>query len=137
LSRASIGQIALLVRNYDDAIAFYTGALGFKLLEDRPLPEEGSKRWVRVQPAGGGTELLLAQATGSQLDFVGQQGGGRVWLFLRTDDFWRDYRAFQAAGVTFPDGEPREEPYGTVTVFEDLYGNLWDLIEPRDGADGP
>lgn len=135
MSRASINQVALLVRDYDEAIAFYTGALGFELLEDTPLPEEGSKRWVLVQPAGGGTALLLAQASESQLDFVGQQGGGRVWLFLHTDDFWRDYRAYQAAGVTFERGEPRQEPYGTVAVFKDLYGNLWDLIEPRQRDD--
>lgn len=131
MSDARIDQVTVLVRDYDEAIAFFTGALGFELLEDTPLPKEGSKRWVLVRPAAGGTALLLAEAVGPQLAFVGQQGGGRVWLFLRTDDFWRDYRAFQAAGVTFERGEPREEPYGTVAVFRDLCGNLWDLIEPR------
>jgi lactoylglutathione lyase len=117
------------VREYDEAVAFFTGQLGFTLLEDTPLG--AGKRWVRVGPPGGGTALLLARAaTPEQLARVGDQAGGRVFLFLTTDDFWRDYRALRARGVRFVE-EPRTEDYGTVAVFLDLYGNRWDLIGPR------
>jgi catechol 2,3-dioxygenase-like lactoylglutathione lyase family enzyme len=123
----SIGHVALLVRDYDEAIAFFTTALGFALLEDTPLGE--GKRWVRVAPSGGGTSLLLAKAaTPEQTATVGRQGGGRVFLFLETDDFWRDDEAMRSRGVKFNE-TPRTEPYGTVAVFEDLYGNKWDLIQ--------
>lgn len=123
-------QITLVVRDYDEAIAFYTGKLGFRLLEDTDLG--GGKRWVRVTPPGSPCALLLARAANPRQEAaVGNQTGGRVFLFLHTDDFWRDYRAMQAAGVTFVE-QPREEAYGTVVVFEDLYGNKWDLIQPKD-----
>jgi len=123
-------QIALVVRDYDEAIAYYTQKLGFHLLEDTDLG--GGKRWVRVTPPGSSCALLLARAANPrQAAAVGNQTGGRVFLFLHTDDFWRDYRAMQAAGVTFVE-QPREEVYGTVVVFEDLYGNKWDLIQPKD-----
>lgn len=126
----NISQLCLLVRDYDEAIAFYTRKLGFQLLEDTPLSEE--KRWVRVGPIGGGFNLLLAKAaTDEQLQQVGNQSGGRVFLFLETDSFTKNYQAMKSRGVTFLE-EPREEPYGTVAVFVDLYGNKWDLIEPRD-----
>ena len=123
-----IGAIALLVRDYDEAIAYYTRVLGFDLIEDTPLP--GGKRWVRVAPPGGrGTALLLARAAGeAQSARVGDQTGGRVFLFLHTDDFWRDFAALGARGVQFTE-EPRREAYGTVAVFVDLYGNRWDLLE--------
>lgn len=125
----AIVHVALLVRDYDEAIAWFTGKLGFQLLEDSPRPEPG-KRWVLVAPAGtGGTGLLLARAAGAEQErCIGQQGGGRVFLFLRTDDFWRDYRALQARGIRFV-REPSTESYGTVAVFEDLYGNRWDLLQ--------
>jgi catechol 2,3-dioxygenase-like lactoylglutathione lyase family enzyme len=125
-----LGAITLLVRDYDEAIAFFTGKLGFTLVEDTPLG--GDKRWVKVTPGGGaGTGLLLAQAaTPEQLAAVGRQGGGRVFLFLETDNFARDYRAMRAAGVEFIE-QPRHEPYGSVVVFRDLYGNKWDLVESR------
>ena len=123
-----ITQVALVVRDYDEAIRFFTEALGFALVEDTPQP---GKRWVRVAPPGGGTELLLARAaTPAQQDAVGNQTGGRVFLFLRTDDFARDYARMKAHGVRFTE-EPRHEEYGTVVVFLDLYGNKWDLIGPR------
>lgn len=124
-----IGYVAVVVREYDEAIAFYTGALGFDLIEDTPLGE--GKRWVLVAPPGSaiGTRLLLARAaTPEQAERIGNQTGGRVFLFLHTDDFWRDYRALQSRGVHFLE-EPRQEGYGTVVVFEDLYGNRWDLLE--------
>jgi catechol 2,3-dioxygenase-like lactoylglutathione lyase family enzyme len=126
----TLGHIALLVRNYDEAIAFYTKSLGFRLAEDTDLG--GGKRWVLVAPADSqGTTLLLAQAaTPEQASRIGNQTGGRVFLFLHTDDFWRDYRAIIGQGVKFV-REPRDEPYGTVAVFEDLYGNLWDLIQRK------
>ena len=126
----TIGHIALLVRNYDEAIAFYTGTLGFDLLEDSDLG--GGKRWVLVAPPGSaGTSLLLARAVASeQSSRVGKQTGGRVFLFLHTDDFWRDYHEMTSRGVRFAE-EPREEAYGTVAVFLDLYGNRWDLVQPR------
>jgi catechol 2,3-dioxygenase-like lactoylglutathione lyase family enzyme len=125
----SIVHVALVVRDYDNAIAFYTGKLGFTLVEDTCQPEQ-DKRWVVVAPPGSrGTSLLLAKAsTPEQERSMGNQTGGRVFLFLSTDDFWRDHARFVAKGVRFV-REPREEPYGTVAVFADLYGNLWDLIQ--------
>lgn len=126
--RQAIIHIALIVRDYDEAIAFYTQKLGFTLVEDTPQPAQ-AKRWVVVAPPGGGATLLLARAaTPEQEAFIGNQAGGRVFLFLGTDDFWRDYRAMLAAGVTFVRA-PKVEEYGTVAVFADLYGNRWDLIE--------
>jgi catechol 2,3-dioxygenase-like lactoylglutathione lyase family enzyme len=124
-----IATVAVVVRDYDEAIAWYTSALGFELLEDTRL-EEG-KRWVIVAPKGGrGVRLLLARAaTSDQVGRVGDQTGGRVFLFLETDDFARDRERMIARGVAFREA-PRREPYGTVAVFADLYGNLWDLIEP-------
>src|SRR5262245_56641883 len=116
---------SLLVRDYDEAIAYYTRALGFELLEDSP--REVGKRWVRVAPRGGGCALLLARAANpEQIAGIGRQGAGRVWLFLHTDDFDRDYAHMQAQGVRFVE-TPRNEAYGRVVVFEDLYGNRWDL----------
>jgi catechol 2,3-dioxygenase-like lactoylglutathione lyase family enzyme len=128
----TIAHVALVVRDYDEAIAFYTEKLGFTLVEDVYQPEQ-DKRWVTVAPAGAsgsaGTTLLLARAsTPEQARFVGDQAGGRVFLFLGTDDFWRDYHRMIAAGVRFV-RPPSVTPYGTVAVFEDLYGNRWDLIE--------
>ena len=124
---AHIGFITLLVHDYDSAIAWFTGKLGFTLVSDTPLTPE--KRWVLVAPHGGGTQLLLAKAaTPEQSARVGDQTGGRVFLFLHTDDFRRDYAAFTARGVTFLE-EPRHESYGTVAVFKDLCGNKWDLVE--------
>lgn len=124
-----IAHIALVVSNYDDAIKFYTEKLNFILVEDTQLSE--TKRWVMVKPAGEGQCcLLLAQAaTEEQKSRVGNQTGGRVFLFLYTDDFWRDYNDLLAKDIHFV-RPPATEPYGTVAVFEDLYGNLWDLIEP-------
>jgi catechol 2,3-dioxygenase-like lactoylglutathione lyase family enzyme len=126
----SLAAIALVVRDYDEAIAYFTQSLGFNLVEDRDMG--GGKRWVVVGPANSdGTRLLLAKAaTPEQTSRIGNQTGGRVFLFLHTDDFWRDYRAYQSRGVKFVEA-PREEAYGTVVVFEDLYGNKWDLIQPR------
>ncbi len=123
-----IGYIALVVRDYDEAIAFYTTKLKFHLIEDRDLGN--GKRWVRVRPPGStGTDLLLARAVNpEQASRIGNQTGGRVFLFLHTDDFWRDYREFTARGVKFC-RQPSEESYGTVAVFEDLYGNKWDLLQ--------
>ena len=123
-----LGAVSLLVRDYDEAIAFYVDKLGFDLSGDTDMGD--GKRWVRVTPKGGETSLILARATtGSQLTAVGAQAGDRVWLFLETDDFARDHAAFTAAGVVFRE-TPRHEPYGVVAVFEDLYGNGWDLIQP-------
>ena len=125
---AHIAAFSLLVRDYDEAIDFYVGKLGFDLSED--ADRGGGKRWVRVTPRGGQTSLLLARAvTDAQQAAVGDQSGGRVWLFLETEDFDRDHAAFLAAGVHFRE-TPRREDYGVVAVFEDLYGNAWDLIEP-------
>ena len=123
-----ISQVAVLVRDYDDAIAFYTGRLGFAVIEDTALG--GGKRWVRVAPLNApGSQLLLAKAASPEQErWVGNQAGGRVFLFLETDDFWRDYRGMKARGVGFTE-EPRKEDYGTVAVFTDLYGNKWDLVE--------
>ncbi|TYT26710.1 VOC family protein [Luteimonas viscosa] len=125
----SIAHVALLVRDYDEAIGFYVGTLGFRLVEDSPQPEPG-KRWVVVAPPGdGGTSLLLARAVGAeQLACVGRQACGRVFLFLQTDDFQRDYARYRAAGVEFVRA-PAEQPYGTVAVFRDPYGNQWDLLQ--------
>ena len=125
-----IGHLALLVNDYDEAIAYYTEQLGFELREDTPLSD--GKRWVLVAPPGAQeTSLLLARAaTDEQLAHCGNQTGGRVFLFLHTDDFWRDYHVMISKGVTFLE-EPRREAYGTVAVFEDLYGNKWDLLERR------
>jgi len=125
-----LAHVALLVADYEEALAFYTQKLGFRLVADTPLG--GGKRWVLVAPPGevGGSALLLARAEGAeQLSRVGNQTGGRVFLFLTTDDFWRDYHALRARGVVFKE-IPREETYATVAVFEDLYGNLWDLLQP-------
>lgn len=123
----TIAGVALLVRDYDAAIAFFTGSLGFELVEDTDLG--GGKRWVVVGPGGGGANLLLARAaTPEQESRIGNQTGGRVFMFLHTDDFQRDYDAMRACGVRFTE-EPRREPWGRVVVFLDLYGNKWDLIE--------
>jgi catechol 2,3-dioxygenase-like lactoylglutathione lyase family enzyme len=126
-----IGLTALVVRDYDEALQFFVGILGFELIEDTYVPEQ-NKRWVVVAPPGSKeSRLLLARAVGeAQLSRVGNQTGGRVFLFLCTDDFWRDYHALTAKGVHFV-REPRNEPYGTVAVFTDLYGNLWDLVQHR------
>jgi catechol 2,3-dioxygenase-like lactoylglutathione lyase family enzyme len=128
----TIGHVSLVVREYDEAISFFTQVLGFALVEDSTaIDREGnSKRWVLVRPSGsGGTDLLLARAsTPEEESRIGNQTGGRVFLFLHTDDFWRNYREMTARGVKFV-RPPREEPYGTVAVFEDLYGNQWDLLQ--------
>jgi len=132
----SLAHVALVVRDYDEALAFYVGKLGFTLVEDSYQPAQ-DKRWVVVAPPGSGpgaTTLLLARAaTPEQAAFIGNQAGGRVFLFLATDDFARDHAAMMAQGITFV-REPKVEPYGTVAVFEDLYGNLWDLIQVADGG---
>jgi catechol 2,3-dioxygenase-like lactoylglutathione lyase family enzyme len=127
--RQSIVHVALVVRDYDEAIAFYTKTLDFRLVEDTYQPEQ-DKRWVVVAPPGSvGTSLLLARASKPEQEpFVGNQTGGRVFLFLDSDDFWRDYQKLVSRGVTFV-REPRTESYGTVAVFKDLYGNLWDLLQ--------
>jgi catechol 2,3-dioxygenase-like lactoylglutathione lyase family enzyme len=126
----NIAHVAIVVRDYDEAIAYYTSALGFHLVEDTPLG--GGKRWVLVRPPGStGTCLLLARAASpAQESRIGNQTGGRVFLFLHTDDFWRDYNAMKARGVEFIQ-EPREEAYGRVVVFVDLLGNKWDLVERK------
>ena len=127
--KQSIAHIALVVRDYDEALDFYVGKLGFELIEDTYQPEQ-DKRWVIVRPPGSSeTSLLLARASKPEQEpFIGHQAGGRVFLFLQTDDFWRDYERFRALDVKFT-REPKEQDYGTVAVFEDLYGNLWDLVE--------
>ena len=127
--KQSLLHVALVVRDYDEAITFYCQRLHFTLIEDTYQPAQ-DKRWVVVAPPGSdGTSILLARAsTPEQRAFIGDQAGGRVFLFLRTDDFWRDYTEMQSAGIKFV-RQPKSEPYGTVAVFEDLYGNLWDLIE--------
>jgi uncharacterized glyoxalase superfamily protein PhnB len=119
----------LLVKDYDEAIAFYTQKLDFELIEDTYQPEQ-DKRWVVVSPPGSnGATLLLAKASRSeQENFIGNQSGGRVFLFLNTDDFWRDYNTMKSRGIKFV-REPKKQEYGMVSVFEDLYGNLWDLLE--------
>ena len=128
--KQSIGQVALVVRDYDEAINFYVGMLGFTLVEDTFISEQ-DKRWVIVAPPGSNeSRLLLARAVGEeQSSRIGNQTGGRVFLFLNTDDFWRDYEAYKAKGIIFIRG-PKEESHGTVAVFEDLYGNRWDLLQP-------
>ena len=127
--RQSIVHVALVVRDYDEAIEFYTKKLNFRLVEDTYQPEQ-DKRWVVVAPPGSeGASLLLARAsTPEQQGFVGNQTGGRVFLFLNSDDFWRDHARMTALGIEFV-REPKTESYGTVAVFKDLYGNLWDLLE--------
>jgi catechol 2,3-dioxygenase-like lactoylglutathione lyase family enzyme len=129
--RQSIALVSLVVRDYDEALAFFVGKLGFMLIEDTYVPEQ-DKRWVVVAPPGGGeTRLLLARASNEeQRARIGAQTGGRVFLFLYTDNLERDVARYKEAGITFV-REPREQPYGTVAVFEDLYGNLWDLLQPR------
>ena len=124
----TIGHVTLLVRNYAEAVAFFTHALAFRVIEDIVL-EEGN-RWILIGPPNSaGTSLLLAQpSTPEQASRIGNQTGGRVFLFLQTDDFWRDHDEMKARGVKFHEA-PREEEYGTVAVFEDLYGNKWDLLE--------
>jgi catechol 2,3-dioxygenase-like lactoylglutathione lyase family enzyme len=135
----TLGLITLVVRDYDEALDFYLNTLGFELLEDKPVPEQ-NKRWVVMAPkgtsaAGGGTGILLGRAVGDeQTSRIGNQSGGRVFLFLYTDDFWRDFKAYTAKGVRFV-RPPVEQPYGTVAVFADLYGNLWDLVQMRPAAD--
>ncbi|MSU48386.1 MAG: VOC family protein [Opitutus sp.] len=133
--KQSIGAISLLVRDYDEAIAYYTTTLGFRLVEDTPL--SATKRWVLVAPPGADEcRLLLAQAVKpEEIAAIGDQAGGRVFLFLHTDDFWRDHRAFSARGVQFAE-PPREETYGTVAVFTDLYGNRWDLLQLKNPPRG-
>jgi catechol 2,3-dioxygenase-like lactoylglutathione lyase family enzyme len=125
----TLAQVTLVVREYDEAIAFFTEKLGFHLVEDRALSD--AKRWVVIAPDGSGRlRLLLARAsTPQEIRTIGSQTGGRVFLFLHTDNFWSDYRAMQSRGVKFLEA-PREESYGTVAVFEDLYGNKWDLLMP-------
>lgn len=130
--KQSLGLTALVVRDYDEAIAFYTETLGFELIEDTYQPEQ-DKRWVVVAPPGAReSRILLARAVNDeQAARVGNQTGGRVFLFLYTDDFWRDFEAYRSKRVEFV-REPKTEDYGTVAVFRDLYGNLWDLIEPKE-----
>ena len=127
--KQSIVHVALVVRDYDEAIQFYTGKLNFTVVEDSYQPAQ-DKRWVLVAPPGSnGVTLLLARAsTPEQERFIGNQSGGRVFLFLSTDDFWRDYNRMISLGITFV-REPKVESYGTVAVFKDLYGNLWDLLQ--------
>ncbi len=131
MTRQSLAHVALVVRDYDEAIAWFTDRLGFTLVADEDQPEQ-DKRWVLVAPPGapaGAASLLLARAaTPEQAAFIGNQAGGRVFLFLHTDDFARDYESMRSNGVRFV-REPKRELYGTVAVFEDLYGNLWDLVE--------
>lgn len=133
--KQSLAHVALVVREYDEAIEFFCGKLHFELVENTYQPEQ-DKRWVVVAPPGsGGTTLLLARAsTPEQEAFIGNQAGGRVFLFLQTDDFWRDYEEMRYKGVRFV-REPKEAEYGMVAVFEDLYGNRWDLLQLR--ADHP
>jgi catechol 2,3-dioxygenase-like lactoylglutathione lyase family enzyme len=128
-----LSMVSLVVKDYDEALAFYVGKLGFRLVEDSFVPEQ-NKRWVVIEPPGAsgqGAKLLLARGVGeAQTLRVGNQTGGRVFLFLYTDDFWRDFNAYKALGIEFV-REPSEAPYGTVAVFKDLYGTLWDLVQPR------
>lgn len=132
-----IAHVALVVRDYDEAIAFFVERLGFQLIEDSVSTDRlgRKKRWVLVRPNGpSGPNLLLARAsTPEEESRIGDQTAGRVFLFLHTDDFWRDYRAMISRGVKFC-REPKEEPYGTVAVFEDLYGNRWDLLQPKSDS---
>lgn len=130
--KQTIVYVALVVEDYDDAIRFYVDTLGFSLIEDTFIPAQ-NKRWVLVAPPGSPeTKLLLARAaTPEQSSRIGNQTGGRVFLFLQTDDFWRDFSAYQNKGVVFV-REPAEQSYGTVAVFQDLYGNLWDLVQFKE-----
>ena len=130
--KQALGLTAVVVTDYDEAIDFYVGTLGFEMVEDRYVAEQ-QKRFVVVAPPGCiESRLLLARAVGDeQSSRVGNQTGGRVFLFLYTDDFWRDYEAYRSRGVEFV-REPKEESYGTVAVFVDLYGNLWDLFQPNE-----
>ncbi|WP_190808531.1 VOC family protein [Flagellimonas sp. S3867] len=124
-----IMHITLVVRDYDEAIGFYTEKLGFKLTAD--IDQGGGKRWVLVTPNESGCNILLGKAKNErEKQAIGNQTGGRVFLFLQTDDFWNDYNSMKAKGVVFRE-QPREEEYGTVVVFEDLYGNLWDLLQMK------
>ena len=129
--RQTIGQVAFVVREYDEAIDFFVSGLGFTLVEDTYIQEQ-DKRWVVVAPPGSSeSRLLLARAVNEeQSSRIGNQSGGRIFLFLYTDDFWRDFSAYKAKGIVFV-REPKEERYGTVAVFRDLYGNLWDLLQPH------
>lgn len=131
--KQSIAHVALVVSNYDEAIYFYTNTLGFELLEDTYIPDQ-DKRWVLISPRNGnGAGIVLVQASEpEQATVIGNQAGGRVFIFLATDDFWRDYNEYLARGVNFV-RDPVEHDYGTVAVFEDLYGNLWDLIQHKSG----
>jgi catechol 2,3-dioxygenase-like lactoylglutathione lyase family enzyme len=133
--KQSLGLVSLVVHDYDEALAFFIGRLGFRLVEDTLVAEQ-SKRWVVVSPPGvGDTRLLLSRASSpEQQSRVGAQTGGRVFLFLYTDDFWRDYQAYRSRGVIFV-REPKVEPYGIVAVFLDLYGNMWDLLQPTQSPD--
>ncbi len=132
-SRA-LSLVTVLVDDYDDAIAFFVGTLGFDLIEDSPVQGEAGKRWVVVSPGDGGCRLLLAQAANpEQQAQIGNQAGGRVGFFLHTDDFWRDIELFRSRGVEFARDPPRSETYGWVVVFRDICGNLWDLIGPATG----
>ncbi|MHC6527026.1 VOC family protein [Vibrio sp. V39_P1S14PM300] len=130
--KQSIVHIALVVRDYDEALDFYINKLKFELIEDTYQPEQ-DKRWVVVSPPGSqGATLLLAKASKpEQLSYIGNQSGGRVFLFLNTDDFWRDYNRMVADGIEFV-RDPQQQEYGTVAVFRDLYGNLWDLLQLND-----
>jgi catechol 2,3-dioxygenase-like lactoylglutathione lyase family enzyme len=130
-----LGLVSLVVRDYDEALAFFVGKLGFALVEDTLIPAQ-SKRWVVVSPPGAReSRLLLARASSpEQTSRIGAQTGGRVFLFLYTDDFHRDYERYKTLGIEFV-RPPREEPYGTVAVFRDLYGNMWDLLQPRSGIE--
>jgi len=129
----TLAMVSLVVADYDEALAFYVGKLGFTLVEDSFVPEQ-NKRWVVIEPPGatGGAKLLLARgANPEQVSRIGNQTGGRVFLFLYTDDFWRDFNAYKAQGVEFV-REPSEMPYGTVAVFKDLYGTLWDMVQRKN-----
>ena len=130
-----LGLVSLVVRDYDEALEFFVGRLGFSLVEDTDVPDQ-AKRWVVVSPPGASeSRLLLARASSPvQESRIGTQTGGRVFLFLYTDDFWRDYEDYKARGIEFI-RPPKREPYGTVAVFKDLYGNLWDLLQPEPRID--
>ena len=136
----SLGMVSLVVADYDEALAFYVGKLGFTLVEDSFVPEQ-NKRWVVIEPPGAGRRRApnycwRAASNPEQTSRIGNQTGGRVFLFLYTDDFWRDFNAYKAKGVEFV-REPSEAPYGTVAVFKDLYGTLWDLVQLRELATSP
>lgn len=130
--KQALGLVSLVVHDYDEALSFFIETLGFTLVEDTYVPEQ-DKRWVVVSPPGATeSRLLLARASSAEQESrVGAQTGGRVFLFLYTDDFWRDYERYRSRGVEFV-RPPKEEPYGTVAVFRDLYGNMWDLLQPKE-----